>query len=79
MVLLPLSPCGRKCQKLRLYDGRLTCRLCDGLGRDRDKNIESIRQKLASRPDKNRSSLEASLRRALIAKRREKLHGWQKP
>ena len=67
--------CGRKCQKLRLYDGRLTCRLCDGLGRDRGKNIESIRQKLAT-PRHNASSLEASLRRALIAKRREKLTGW---
>ena len=67
--------CGRKCQKLRLYDGRLTCRLCDGLGRDRGKNIESIRQKLTTMRH-NRSSLEASLRRALIAKRREKLLGW---
>ena len=68
--------CGRKCQKLRLYDGRLTCRLCDGLGRDRGKNIETIRRKLASPLRKDRSSLEASLRRALIAKRREKLLGW---
>jgi hypothetical protein len=67
--------CGRKCQKLRLYDGRLTCRQCDGLGRDRGKDIESIRAKLAT-PRHNASSLEASLRRALIAKRREKLTGW---
>jgi hypothetical protein len=67
--------CGRKCQKLRLHDGRLTCRLCDGLGRDRGKDIESIRQKLATGRHQ-RKTLEASLRRALIAKRREKLTGW---
>ena len=39
--------CGRKCAILRLYDGRFTCRLCDGLGRDRGKNIDRLRQTLA--------------------------------
>jgi hypothetical protein len=68
--------CGRKCQKLRLYDGRLTCLSCDGLSRDRGKDIESIRRKLARPVQDRRNSLEASLRRALIAKRREKLLGW---
>ena len=68
--------CGRTCQKLRLYDGRLTCRSCDGLGRDRGKDIESIRQKLANIKHNNRRSLETSLRRAIIAQRREKLKGW---
>jgi hypothetical protein len=71
--------CGRKCQKLRLYDGRLTCRLCDGLGRDRGKDIESIRAKLATPGHPQRKSLEASLRRAIIAQRREKLKGWPPP
>ena len=70
--------CGRKCQKLRLYDGRITCRQCDGLRRDRGKDIDSIRQKLA-KPTKQRKSLETSLRRAIIAQRREKLKGWPPP
>ena len=71
--------CGRKCQILRLYDGRLTCRLCDGLGRDRGKNIERLRQTLAlPRVKFRRGELEISLRRALIAKRRDKLKGWRK-
>ena len=71
--------CGRKCQILRLYDGRLTCRLCDGLGRDRGKNIERLRQTLAKpRLHMGRQDREVSLRRALIAKRREKLRGWRK-
>jgi hypothetical protein len=68
--------CGRKCQKLRLYDGRLTCRSCDGLSRDRGKDIETLRRKLAQPKKWQRNSLEISLRRALIAKRREKLTGW---
>jgi hypothetical protein len=70
--------CGRKCQILRLHDGRLTCRLCDGLGRDRGKNIERIRKNIAWREHDTpgRRTAEASLRRALIAKRREKLLGW---
>ena len=72
--------CGRKCQILRLYDGRLTCRLCDGLGRDRGKNIERLRQTLAlPRVKFRRGELEISLRRALIAKRRDKLKGWRNP
>ena len=70
--------CGRTCQKLRLYDGRITCRSCDGLRRDRGKDIDSIRQKLATMRH-NRSSLETSLRRAIIAQRREKLKGWPPP
>ena len=53
--------CGRKCQKLRLHDGRLTCRLCDGLGRDRGKNIESIRQKLAGASMRHDRSIARSL------------------
>ena len=69
--------CGRKCQILRLCDGRLTCRLCDGLGRDRGKNIERLRQTLAKpRLHMGRQDREVSLRRALIAKRREKIRGW---
>ena len=71
--------CGRTCQKLRLYDGRVTCRQCDGLSRDRGKDIDSIRQKIASPLRANRSSLETSLRRAIIAQRREKLKGWPPP
>ena len=72
--------CGRKCQILRLYDGRFTCRLCDGLARERGKSTERLRQTLA-KPSLHmrRQDLEISLRRALVAKRRDKLKGWRKP
>ena len=73
--------CSRKCQILRLCDGRFACRRCDGLGRpshgDRPVlNLERLRASLAKPRLHKRSSLEISLRRALIAERREKLRGW---
>ena len=68
--------CGRKCQILRLCDGRIACRSCDGLPNERVKDIERLRQKLAKSSLHERSSLEVSLRRAIIAERRERLKGW---
>ena len=71
--------CSRKCQILRLYDGRFACPSCDGFGDAHlpGKRLEQLRANLAKSSLHRRSSLEISLRRALIAERREKLRGWR--
>ena len=78
--------CHRKCQILRLYDGRFACPSCDGFGREnlaRRKlshiHTDRLRANLAKSYLNVRTSLEVSLRRALIAQRRERLKGWRKP
>ena len=75
--------CSRKCAILRLYDGRFACPSCDGFGRStvsRRKfsadRLKRLRATLTRSSLHKRSSLEISLRRALIAQRREKLRGW---
>jgi hypothetical protein len=74
--------CSRRVRTLRLYDGRLVCRLCDGLlarcqmeGQGTGERIERLRQRLyGDKPArKRRASLELSLRRALIVQRRKQL------
>ena len=69
--------CSRKCQILRLYDGRFACPSCDGFGRKGlPGRLEHLRANLAKSQLRRRNSIEISLRRALIAERREKLRGW---
>lgn len=74
--------CSRRVRTLRLYDGRLVCRRCDGLldrcqmeGRGTGERIERLRQQLygAKPARKRRKALELSLRRALIVDRRKRL------
>ena len=80
MVLFPLPALRSHMPEVApSYDGRFTLPAMRwSPGRDRGKDIESIRQKLATMRH-NRSSLETSLRRAIIAQRREKLKGWPPP
>ena len=74
--------CSRRVRTLRLYDGRLVCRHCDGLlarcqmeGRRTLERIERLRNQLyGPKPAKHRrKALEMSLRRALIVDRRKRL------
>jgi predicted RNA-binding Zn-ribbon protein involved in translation (DUF1610 family) len=73
--------CGRKCQTLRLHDGRFVCASCDGLllrcqTGDKGPRIERLRLRLAAKSKKRPAQTEWALRQALIAKRRERLKGW---
>ena len=73
--------CSRRCQTLRLYDGRFVCASCDGLRlrchlSDKGPRIERLRARLAAPKKKRPAQLEWSLRQALIAERRERLKGW---
>jgi hypothetical protein len=73
--------CARRCQTLRLHDGRFVCRSCDGLllhcaTGDRGPRIERLRAKLTGKHVHRPAQTEWSLRQALIAKRRQRLKGW---
>jgi hypothetical protein len=74
--------CSRRVRTLRLCDGRLVCRRCDGLlarcqmeGRRTLERIERLRNQLyGPKPARERrKALEMSLRRALIVDRRKRL------
>jgi hypothetical protein len=75
--------CSRRCQVLRLYDGRFVCPSCDGLllkcqtgAADKTPRIERLRATLAKAKVHNRTRPEIALRRALIVERRKRLEGW---
>jgi hypothetical protein len=73
--------CARRCQTLRLYDGRFVCASCDCLllrcqSGDKRPRIERLRARLAEPKKKRPVQLEQALRQALIAERRERLKGW---
>lgn len=90
-----ICPCGRLAQTLRLLEGRLVCRTCDGLlarcqlgdrpsQRKGDKGpaIDRMLAKLKrpiQRNSKRRRLLKLALRRKLIAERERRLKGWAKP
>lgn len=73
--------CSRRCQTLRLYDGRFVCGRCDGLllrceTGDREPRIERLRARLAQ-PTKHRpKETEWALRRARLLERQARLKGW---
>lgn len=84
--------CGRRARVLRLRDERLSCWRCVGLlyrsqQGDKRGRIERLKAKLHGGPARlkprpgrtldRRWELEMSLRRALIAERRERLRGWK--
>jgi hypothetical protein len=70
--------CANQAMTLRLLEGRVVCRRCDGLiyrcqGKDKTNRIERLRQALYG-PDPvkhNRKRLETALRRALLVERRK--------
>jgi len=69
--------CSRRVRNLRLFDGRVVCRWCDGLmyrcqAVDKVDRIERLRQALYG-PNKvqRRRRLEIALRRALLNERRK--------
>jgi hypothetical protein len=70
--------CASRVRTLRLYDGRVVCRHCDGLpyrclAHDSTSRIERLRQALyGPNPAKmSRRRLEVALRRALLTERRK--------
>ena len=80
--------CGRRARTLRLVDERVVCRWCDGLiyqcmVRGSAERIARLREQLYGGPPRlksgprrmldRRQALEASLRRALIVERRQRL------
>jgi hypothetical protein len=77
-----LCPCGRRARRLRLFDGRIVCRYCDGLmariqaecarPAAHAARIARLRAQLAAGPAK-RQRLEWALRRALLRNRRRRL------
>jgi hypothetical protein len=76
--------CSRRCNTLRLYDGRFVCGRCDGLlshsqMHNRAPALERLRARLEPKPgEKNHRvtrRLRLRLRRVLIADRRARLYG----
>jgi hypothetical protein len=70
--------CARLCRTLRLFEARLVCVKCDGLlsrsqMEDKSGRIERLRALLERKHIERRTRLEASLRRAILVQRREKL------
>lgn len=70
--------CDRRARTLRLYDGRVVCKWCDGLmyraqAHDKTTRLKRLRQALyGPNPAKEgRRRLEIALRRALLAERRK--------
>lgn len=85
-----ICPCGRLARTLRLLEGRLVCRTCDGLlarcqlgdrpGQRKGDKAGPIARKLeqlAGQVRHRRKALERSLRRALIVERARRLKGWK--
>jgi hypothetical protein len=75
--------CARVAMTLRLYDGRLVCRSCDGLiaacqdhsRRGKEERIARLEARLAGKCS-SRRRLEHSLKRARAVVRREALRGF---
>jgi hypothetical protein len=71
--------CGRRARTLRLHEGRVVCRMCDGLraacmSGDRTRAIERLRALLyGGGKIQRRAQLERSLRRKIIVERRRRL------
>lgn len=85
-----ICPCGRLAQTLRLLEGRLVCRTCDGLlarcqlgdrpnqwKGDKGPAIARRIARLKANPRLRRKALEASLQRALLVERERRLKGWK--
>lgn len=84
-----ICPCGRLAQTLRLLEGRLVCRTCDGLlarcqlgdqpnqsKGDKGPAIARRIEQLKGRVQR-RKALERSLQRALLVERERRLKGWK--
>lgn len=82
--------CGRLAQTLRLLEGRLVCRTCDGLlarcqlgdrpgesQGDKAPAIARLTARLEGPVKYRRPKLERSLRRKLIVERERRLGGWK--
>lgn len=74
--------CARQARTLRLLEGRLVCRRCDGLlarcqMKDKRPAIERLLKRLAEPKIKRRAVLERSLRRKLIVERQRRVKGWK--
>ena len=82
-----ICPCGRLARTVRLLEGKLVCRRCDGLlarcqlgvGQRRDKGpaIARLLKRLAEPKIKRRARLERSLRQAMIRERERRLGPWK--
>lgn len=78
-----ICPCGRLAQTLRLLEGKLVCRTCDGLLArcqmdDKRPAIDRLIAKLeAPTVKRRRAKLERSLRRKLNVERERRLGGWK--
>ena len=74
--------CRRMRRRLRLLDGEITCRQCDGLLDESQMaskagRIARLEARLyAGKPPHRRKLLELSLRRARLVEKRERLKGW---
>lgn len=79
-----VCPCGRLAQTLRLLEGRLVCRTCDGLlarcqmEEDKAGPIARLIARLEGPRIKYRpAALERSLRRKLLVQRERRLGAWK--
>lgn len=76
-----ICPCGRLARTVRLLEGRLVCRTCDGLlarcqTRDKGPAIARLLERLDGKL-RRRGKLTRSLRRKLIVERERRLGGWK--
>ena len=74
--------CARLAQTLRLLEGRLVCRRCDGLlarcqMQDKAPAIKRLLERLSQPSINRRGMLELSLRRKLIVERERRMKGWR--
>lgn len=82
-----ICPCGRLAQTLRLLEGRLVCRTCDGLlarcqmeqrrGPGPTARLIELLEGPVRRRGRRRRLLELALRRKLIVERERRLAGWK--
>lgn len=77
-----VCPCGRLARTVRLLEGRLVCRRCDGLLArcqmdDKGPAINRLLERLAEPKIERRAWLERSLRRKLSVERERRLGGWK--
>jgi hypothetical protein len=76
-----ICPCGRLARTVRLLEGRLVCRTCDGLlarcqMHDKGPAIARLLERLDGKA-KRRAKLTRSLRRKLIVERERRLSAWK--
>ncbi len=74
--------CARLARVLRLLEGALVCRRCDGLlarcqTRDKRPAIDRLIERLSQPSIRRRATLELSLRRKLIVERERRVKGWR--